>query len=128
MTSPAASGGLFASLRRLTGSALALVHLRLELLALDLEQEKQHLLSFLFWAAVAFMLLGIGLVLAVILVLHLFWDSHRLAALITLTLIFLGSALWVALSARARLRSTQGWFGNTRSELARDLTALGDRQ
>ena len=79
-------------------------------------------------AAVALMLLGIGLVLAVILVLYLFWDSHRLAALITLTLIFLGAALWVWLSARAHLRGTQGWFSNTRSELARDLAALGDRQ
>ena len=123
-TAPPARGGLLTSLKRLTGSALELVQVRLALLATELEAEKLRLIDGFLWAAMAFLLLGVGLVLFALLVLLLFWDSYRVAALVVLTLLFLGSGVALAFRAYARLRSPQGWFSHSRAELARDLAAL----
>lgn len=127
MASTPPARGLSASIKRFTVNALELVQVRLELLATDLEEEKLRLLGALFWAAAALLLLGIGLLLLVIWVLLVFWESHRLAALSALTLVFLGGGVWLAALANARLRSSQGWFSSSRSELARDRAAISEQ-
>ena len=86
--------GLFASLRQLLGTALALAQVRLELLGTEVELEKRRILAGLFWAALALMMLGLGLLLLTGFILLLFWEDSRLAAVATLTAISLGLALF----------------------------------
>lgn len=114
------SGGLFGSLRRVVASTIELALVRLELLATELEQEKLRVVAVLVWAAVAVLLLGIGLLMLALLVLALFWETHRLAALIGLAVLFLGAAALAAWCARARLRGDGGPFALTLAELRRD--------
>lgn len=118
------SGGLLASLRRLLAHGLETFQVRVELLAVELEQEKQRLFDALLWAVLALLLLGIGLLLAVGLLLMLFWDGYRLAVLAGLSLSFLLGAVGVAALARRRLCAPHGMLPDTRAELARDLDAL----
>ena len=73
MTAPGvASPGLLGSLRRLLGTALELAQVRFELLVTELEGQKLRLYDALMWAAVALVLLGLGLTLLVGFVVLLF--------------------------------------------------------
>lgn len=116
--------GLFGSLRRVISGVLELAQVRLSLLATELEQEKLRLVAVLIWAAVAILLLGIGLLMLALLVLAAFWDSHRLAATLGLALAFLGAAALAGWRARQRLQSPGGPFALSLGELKRDREGL----
>jgi uncharacterized membrane protein YqjE len=116
--------GLLASLRRLLAGAVETAQVRLDLLAVELEQEKRRLLEAVVLAAAALLLLGVGLVLAVALLLMLLQEGYRLAALALLTLAFLGGAGMLLRLARDRLASPGGIAAASRAELARDRQAL----
>ncbi len=121
MTAPA---GLLASLRRAAGSLLELVELRLALFATELEQEKLRVGAALAWAVVALLLLGLGLLMVALLVVLLFWDSHRLAALGVLSIAFLAAAAAAWRCARARLAAADGAFALTLAELRSDRRSV----
>jgi uncharacterized membrane protein YqjE len=116
--------GLFASLRQLLCTAVDTLELRLALLSNEIEQEKLRLFDGLLWAGLALLLLGLGALLLCAFVVVLFWDSHRLLALGTLALLFLGAGGWLLVRARVRLRSRGGLFNSSVAELARDRAGL----
>jgi uncharacterized membrane protein YqjE len=117
--------GLLESLRRVLAGALESVQVRLDLLAVELEQEKRRLLQALLLAALALLLLGVGLVLLVGLLLMLLQESYRLAALAGLGFGFLGGGLALVRLAGRRLASPGGIAAASRGEFARDRQALG---
>jgi len=82
-----------APLRRLGASLLALGRIRLELFAIEVQEEKDRIASLLLWAVVAALLVGFGLVMAVLLITVALWDTHRLLALGLATLLLGGAAL-----------------------------------
>ncbi len=116
--------GLMASLRRLLGTAVETLQLRLSLLSNEIEQEKLRLFDGLLWAGLALLLLGLGALLLCAFVVVLFWDEHRLLALGGLTLLFLGTGIWTMFRARSRLQSRGGLFNSSVTELARDRAGL----
>ena len=120
----AARAGLFESLRQLLHTALALLQLRLELLASDLEIEKLRLIDVALRALLGIMLLGLSLLLLVGFLLMLLWDGYRLPALGVLTLLCLGGGLGLLQAAKRRLSHGDGMFAATRAEFERDQAAL----
>jgi uncharacterized membrane protein YqjE len=116
--------GLLVSLRRLLSTALEITQVRLELLSVELEQEKQRVVAGLLWASLAVLLLGVGIVLLVGLLLMLLWDGYRLPALALLSLLFLGGGGLLLQRAHARLSSPAGLAVASLGELARDREAL----
>lgn len=124
MASPAPSRGLLASLRQLISTLLEVGHVRLALLGTEIEFEKRRLLDGLLWASVAVLLLGIGLVLLCGFVILLLWDGYRLAAVATLTVLFLGGGALSVRYARQRLRNPSGMFNASLAELQRDQSEL----
>ncbi len=125
MSEPVPGPGLLASLRQLMGTALETAQLRLALLSNEVEQEKLRLFDGLLWAGLALLLLGLGALLLCAFFIVLFWDSHRLLALGTLALLFLGAGTVLLVRARRRLQSRGGMFNSSVAELARDRTELG---
>jgi uncharacterized membrane protein YqjE len=117
--------GLFASLRRLLGTALELAQVRLALLGTELERAGQRLLDGLLWGGAALIVLGVGLLLLCAFLLMLVREDYRLAALGGLTVIFLSTAVWLLQSARSRLRSLQNLFELSLNELKQDLPTGG---
>jgi len=118
--SHAATGGLFESLKTLSGSVVGIVHTRLELLSTDIAEEREHLTILLLLGVVALFCLGVGVVLLAILIAVAFWESHRLAALGGLTGFFLiaGSGLaWLALH---KARTKPRLFEASLAELSKD--------
>ena len=124
MTEPETERGLFASLRRLLGSAIEIVQVRLALLSNEIEQEKLRLFDGLLWAGLALLLLGLGTLLLCGFIVMLFWEQYRLAALGVLSALFLGLGAWLMQAAREHLRKPGGLFNTSVEELGRDRAGL----
>jgi uncharacterized membrane protein YqjE len=87
------SKGLLDSLTVLAGSLVSIAHTRLELLSIDLEEDRIHLLSVVLLSLAALFSLVVGVVLVAILLVVIFWESHRLLALGSLAGFFLVAGL-----------------------------------
>ena len=121
---PQAQSGLLASLKGLLATGVSAVETRLGLVATDLERERLRLTGLLVWAGLFLFVLFLGIVLLTILLVVVFWDTHRLLVLALLSGFFLGAALVIGLSMRAWLRTAQKPFRATLAELAKDRERL----
>lgn len=118
------SRGIFASLRALSSSLVTVVQTRLELLALDLAEERERLTVLLGLALAALFFLGVGVILLVFLVIVAFWDTHRLLVTGGLTALFLLAGGGLAALALHRLRTKPKLFSASLAELAKDRQQL----
>lgn len=119
--------GLLTSLTTLAATLVAIAHTRLDLLAADLEEDREHVLSLLVLALAALFCLGVGVVLATMLLVVAFWDTHRLLVLGTLAGCFLvgGIAAWGRLRHKAKIKPRI--FATSLSELLKDREQLVSR-
>jgi uncharacterized membrane protein YqjE len=115
------------SLRRLGASLLALGRIRFELLALELQEEKERLAALLFWAVLSALLAGFGLVFVALWITAAFWDEHRLAALAAFSLLFLLGCGFGVLRLRRLLAQDAAPFSTSLAELRADEDGLRTR-
>jgi uncharacterized membrane protein YqjE len=113
-----------APLRRLGTSLLTLGRIRLELLAIEAQEEKERIAGLLLWAVLAALLAGFGLLLAVLFVTVALWDSHRLLALGVGTALLVGAALFAVMKFKALLDQPASLFQTSIAELRQDAEAL----
>ncbi|MBW8458511.1 MAG: phage holin family protein [Thiobacillus sp.] len=121
------SRGLLDSLSTLAATLVAIVHTRLELLSADLEEDRLHVLSLLVLALAALFFIGVGVVLAAILLVVAFWDSHRLLALGSLAGFFLAAGVGAWAYALHKARTKPRLFAASLSELVKDRQQLVSR-
>jgi uncharacterized membrane protein YqjE len=107
-------------LRRLVGSAIGLLQTRLELVGIELAEEKERLLGVLFFGLAAMMLAMMALVSLTVLVAIAFWDSYRWQSLAAITALYALAAAGCALKARADVREAPTMFEATLNELEKD--------
>ena len=120
----ASRAGLFASLKGLFGTSLALVQNRLRLLGVELAEERLRLLSLVTYGAIALICLSAGLVFLAAFLTVLFWDSHRLLALGIFSALFLGAGVATLLVAMNQAKAGSTLFKASLAELAKDRDAL----
>lgn len=116
-----------APLRRLGISLLTLSRIRLELLAIEVQEEKDRVASLLLWAVLAALLAGFGLLVLLVLVTVALWDSHRLLSLGVGTAVLLGAAAAAGLKVRELLARPSTLFQSSIAELLEDAEALRRR-
>lgn len=114
------SEGLLSSLKRLTNTCVGIVHTRLELLSTDLEEGRERLISLLTMTFVALFCLCFGMVLLSILIVVLFWDTHRLLVLSLLTGVFMLTGTIMGAMALNALKSMPRMFEASLKELVKD--------
>jgi len=119
-----AGPGIVQSLRNLAATLVAILRTRFELLATELEEERIRLLQLLFWAAGALFFFGVGVLLLVILLVAVFWDSHRFVAIIVLAGLFFAIGLGMAFAVRTRVRARPRLFSASLDELSKDRDQL----
>ncbi len=116
--------GVWASLKRIVDTLLAAAHNRVELFAVELQEEKGRLVESILCTAavVAFGMMALSMVTLTLVV--LFWENGRLIALGCLSVLHLaGTALaWRALQSRLKGRRA---FADTVGELRKDRSCLG---
>jgi uncharacterized membrane protein YqjE len=103
------------------------VNTRLDLLSSDLEEERAHLFSLLMLALAALFCLGLGVLLATLLLVVAFWDTHRLLVMATLAGFFLtaGAAAWGFVLHKTKTKPRL--FAASMSELLKDRQQLISR-
>lgn len=121
-----AEGGLFATLKATAGGLLAVLQTRLELLAVDVAEERERLIGLLALLLLSLFCLGVGIVLLALLIVVALWESNRLVALGGLIAFFLVAGAAVGWLALARVRSAPKLFSATIAELDKDRKALGE--
>ncbi len=122
------SFGAAGSLRRRLDLLLQTAQTRLELLGVELQQEKLRLARLLLGTVLAALLLGFALVFALIWLTVALWDTHRQLGLGLATLIALGLGLGAANVAARAWAAGSDLFTASLAELERDRRALGERR
>jgi len=112
------------SLRGIVDAGLQTVQTRLELLALEAQEEKLRLTSLVISIVLCALLSGFGLVFLMLFLTVLYWDEHRLLALGLSTALCIAGGLLAASNAARRLRQGTRLFAASLDELARDREAL----
>jgi uncharacterized membrane protein YqjE len=116
--------GLVDSLARLGRSALAVARTRLELLGTEIEEERIRFARLaLAVAAIAFCL-QMAVLLFVIFVVVLLWETHRLALLGGFAAAFLVAGVVGALVLKRRLARRPKMFASSLGELVKDEERL----
>jgi len=123
MTGSAGSEGIFASVKNLAATFVAIGHTRLELLGNEIALEKQRFLSLILLSQALMFCLALGVILLVALVALLFWDQ-RLLVVAVMAIVFLGLAGFLALAVRRLLHPPESVFASSLAELAEDVRQL----
>jgi uncharacterized membrane protein YqjE len=120
------NNGLFASAKRLADLTLATAHNRVELFAVELQEEKCRLIQSLLLAAAAIALGVTALTLVTITVVILFWENGRVPVLCVLSGLFV-VASFLVVRALNRLVATAPGFRGTLAELEKDHACFQPR-
>lgn len=112
------------SVQGLAATLMAIFQTRLELLATEVEEEKQRLLAVLGWGAVAILMGTVASVFLAGFITVLFWGTHPLLVLGLLTLAFAAVCLWAVRRVQAITASPEGMLAATLAELQADHDAL----
>lgn len=116
--------GLFRSIAHLLASAIAIAQTRVELLSTELQQEIHRVAEIMVWTAVALLAAGIGLFMLALVIIFVFWDTHRVLASVAVTAVFFLIAAVAALVMRAKVRGKPRLLEATLTELAKDRATL----
>lgn len=114
-------------LRRLGASLMTLGRIRLELFAIEAQEEKERIASLLLWAVLAALLAGFGLLMLLVLVTVALWDTHRLLALAGGTFVLVALAGVAVLKVKALIDQPASLFQSSIGELRADAEALRRR-
>jgi uncharacterized membrane protein YqjE len=116
--------GLFRSLAHLFATAIGIAQTRLELLSTELQEEVHRVAEIMLWAAVALLAAGVGLFMLALLVIFVFWDTHRVLASVAVTSAFFVIAATAGLVLNAKVRSKPPLLDATLAELKKDRASL----
>ncbi|MGM9482221.1 phage holin family protein [Roseateles sp. NT4] len=113
-----------APLRRLGVSLLTLGRIRLELFAIEAQEEKERIASLLLWAVLAALLAGFGLLMGLVLITVMLWDSYRLLALGVSTVVLIAAAVVAVAKVKKLIDQPASLFQSSIGELRADADAL----
>ncbi|MFC0397560.1 phage holin family protein [Paraburkholderia rhizosphaerae] len=107
-------------LRRIFSSVFSILQTRLELIGIELAEEKDRLLAVLFLGLASMMLAMMALIALTALIAIAFWDTYRWQALAGITIVYALAALACGLRARGNLRNAPAVFEATLTEFEKD--------
>ena len=123
---PGRAGGLRGALGQLGSSLVGLLRTRLELAAIELEEERDRAVKALVLVHAAVFAFAFAALAASAFVVVWFWDTHRLRALLGLTIVYLVVGILAAWRFSRRRAADARPFRATLAELERDGAWLAD--
>jgi uncharacterized membrane protein YqjE len=112
------------TVRRLGATLLSMVQTRLELAAIEIEEESQRLLGYFVLVLLALVLFGIAMLLVSLAIVLMFWDSYRIQAALLLALLFGVAAAVAGLKLRASVAARPRLLAATVGELNKDINFI----
>jgi uncharacterized membrane protein YqjE len=116
--------GLLESLRNLGKTFLAVLQTRLEIFASEIDEQGALLARIAVLAAVAALCLGLAVILVVLFVAVLFWDTNRLLAIGAMAGIFAAAGIIAGLMLRSAIARRPRLLAATLAELRKDKSKL----
>jgi uncharacterized membrane protein YqjE len=114
------SAGILDSLRTFSDSLLATVQDRIELISLELQEEKLRLIQTFIWISAAIFTGLLAIMFASITLVYLLWDSARLAALGGLTLLYAAGTVTIIVAFKRYIARQPKPFAATLQEIKSD--------
>ncbi len=124
MPEQARKSGLIGSARAALATLLELASTRLELVAVEVEEQMEAVIGVLLWGMAAVFLGCFALLLAALTIIIAFWEGHRLLVACLVTLSIAAAALGALGVVNARLRRRPRFLGSTIGELKQDAAAV----
>jgi uncharacterized membrane protein YqjE len=116
--------GLSGSLRAVAATLMELVSDRVELAVIELQEERERAKQKFLLMALAAFFLAMSTVTATALVILLFWNTHQILAVVSITLVYLAIGLWSLIRLKQMQSNNYPPFSATISEFAQDLKQL----
>lgn len=120
-------GGVFAALRALLSTGLALLQNRVELFGIEVEEQKARLIRLLVLAGASIFLANTAILVVTGTIVLLVGEGARVAVLIGLCAFYIAVTLIAFLALRKELRSAPPPFKETLSELKKDCDRLNPK-
>jgi len=109
---------------RIGATLVSMARTRLELAAVEAQEEARSLLGYAAWTLLAAFLGAFAFLLAALFVIVLFWDEHRLLAIGAMAGMFVLAALLILARVRAGLAARGPMLAATRAELGKDIAFI----
>lgn len=114
------AGGVVESVRRLWGTGLATLQNRVELFAVEFEEQKVRLVRVVLLAGAAVFVANTAILVVTATIVLIVGESARVPVLIGLSVVYVVAAIVAGLLLRKELRSAPPAFDGTLSELKKD--------
>lgn len=125
MSDPAAQpAGVLDSVKRIGASVISLLQNRLQLFALELQDEKLRLVDTLIWLCLGVILAMAGLLVGLTTLAIFLWETTGYTGLIVMAAALLLTGLGVLWRLRERLRQGPPPFADTVAEFKKDCACL----
>ena len=112
------------TLGRIAGTLMAIVRTRIELAAVEMEEQSLRLLGYLALSLLALLCLGLAIVLGTFLIIVLFWDTHRVAAIVATAGVYAALAAAIGFGVRSSFRHQPKLLSFTLAELGKDVDSM----
>ena len=126
-TPPRSRRDLRGAAGRLTSALLEFGRTRVELAAVEFEEARTRAAENLVLVLIAAAAFAFALLAASMLVVVLFWDTYRIAALVVMTLVYFSIGVLALWRVSERKKSDPPAFAATLAELERDRAYLANR-
>jgi uncharacterized membrane protein YqjE len=124
--SPRATDGIVRSGRRMLAILVSMVRTRLNLLAVEVMEEKSRIWLLLLLTALALLFALMVLLTLSLFVIVAFWEDNRLLAIGCLFVFYVAATLATLFVLRRKSKMGSKLFSGTLDELAKDSAALED--
>jgi uncharacterized membrane protein YqjE len=114
------NGGVVASLHRMFDVGKDAVGTRLQLLLLELEEEKYRFIEGLIWTFVTMALGLVALILVSFTIVVLLWETARIPTLVLMTLLYFLAAFLIYRGLKSRLKYAPPPLADTLKQLKKD--------
>jgi uncharacterized membrane protein YqjE len=118
------SSGLLGSLRGLADGLLGSAHDRLELVAIELHEEKYRLIQIVIWISAIVLLALLTLVFVSFALVVVLWETARVAAVCSLAGVYLAALVGLIFAFRRFLDKQPKPFAGTLAELRNDRECI----
>lgn len=118
------SVGLLGSLRGFADGLLGSAHDRLQLLAVELHEEKYRLIQILIWISAIVLLAFLALAFVSFAVVVLMWETARLTAVCAVAGVYVAALVAAVLAFRRFLKNQPKPFAGTLRELREDRECI----
>jgi uncharacterized membrane protein YqjE len=112
------------AVRRIGATVLDMLQTRLELAAVEIEEESRRLLGYFVLALLALILFGVAMLLVSLAIILVFWDGYRIEAAVTLAALFGMAAGLIGMKLRSDFSSRPRLLAATVGELNKDINFI----